>query len=101
MRRYLCYVLCVCVSYVKKNVPKAAVLPVFNSSVAAHLHDEWRPGSLVESPRGVLQRPRPGGEESLLPCERGCSTATCEKVEEEDEGGRGIRDAERNIHCDE
>lgn len=55
----------------------------------------------MESPRGVLQRPRPGGEESLLPCERGCSTATCEKVEEEDEGGRGIRDAERNIHCDE
>lgn len=28
---------CVCLKK-KKNVPKAAVLPVFNSSVAAHLH---------------------------------------------------------------
>lgn len=39
----------------------------------------------------------PGGEKSLPPCERG----TCEKVEEEDEGGRGIKDGERKMYCDE
>lgn len=48
----------------------------------AHLHYERRPGSLVESPRGALERPRPAGvEESPLTHD----TATC--VEADGGGG--------------
>lgn len=52
----------------------------------AHLHYECRPGSLVESPRGVLERPRPAGDEkSLLTYD----TATCVEADEEEEGAGG------------
>lgn len=54
--------------------------------VAAHLHQECRPGPLLESPRGELERPRPpGSEESLLMSD----TATCVEADEEEEGGGG------------
>lgn len=50
----------------------------------------------MESPRGVLHRPRPpGGEKSLLPRERGWGAATCGKVEEEEGGREEAREGRR------
>lgn len=50
------------------------------------MHYERRPGSLAESPRGALERPKPAGaEKSLLTYD----TATCVEADEEEgkEGG--------------
>lgn len=63
--------------------------PQFERAVA-HLHYERRPGSLVGSPRGALERPGPAGvEKSPLTHD----TATCVEADEEgdEEGGGGGR----------
>lgn len=71
----------------------AALFPFSSSSffffqferAVAHLHYERRPGSLAESPRGALERPRPAGvEESPLTHD----TATCVEADEGGGGGR-------------
>lgn len=57
LSRNLHYTVCmfVCLSCIKR----AAISQVFNLNMSAHFHYECRPGSLVESPRGVLERPGP------------------------------------------
>lgn len=74
---------CVCMCIMKR----AAVSRFFQfKRAAAHLHEECRSGSLVGSPRGELERPRPlGDDKSLLPND----TATCVEADEEEEEEEG------------
>ena len=91
----------VCVSLLcekKKNVPTATVsdFQLKCGCTFALRVQHWISGGI--SQRSASEARAPGDEKSLLPCERGRATATCEKVEEEEEGERERRSVERKIY---